>query len=118
MLPATTFVIDSGSFTFAGAPLASDEPGTVSLPDTETDVRLDRIWNVIVSDDPINLMSYVVYVFQKVFGMSEQLATRHMLEVHKAGRSLLTSCDREKAELFVGRLHRYGLQATLEKQTG
>ena len=118
MLPATTFVIDSGSFAFAGAPLASDEPGTVSLPDTETETRLDRIWNVIVWDDPINLMAYVVYVFQKVFGMSEQLATRHMLEVHKEGRSLLTSCEREKAELFVSRLHRYGLQATLEKQTG
>ena len=118
MLPATTFVIGPGPFTFAGGPLASEEPGTVSVPDTGTDTRLDRIWNVIVWDDPINLMSYVVYVFQKVFGISEQLATRHMLEVHKEGRSILTSCEREKAELFVSRLHRHGLQATLEKQTG
>ena len=98
--------------------LAVDDPGTVSLPETDTATRLGRIWNVIVWDDPINLMSYVVYVFQKVFGMSEQLATRHMMEVHEQGRSIVTSCEREKAELFVSRLHRYGLQATLEQQTG
>ena len=98
--------------------LAVDDPGTVSLPETDTATRLGRIWNVIVWDDPINLMSYVVYVFQKVFGMSEQLATRHMMEVHEQGRSIVTSCEREKAELFVSRLHRHGLQATIEKQSG
>ena len=115
MMFATTF---PSLFEEAAPARAVDDPGTVSLPDTETATRLDRVWNVIVWDDPINLMSYVVYVFQKVFGMSEQLATRHMIELHKAGRAILTSCEREKAELFVSRLHRYGLQATLEKQTG
>lgn len=118
MVSATIFVTASRSSDAPAPRLSTDKPGTVSLPETDTATRLGRIWNVIVWDDPINLMSYVVYVFQKVFGMSEQLATRHMIEVHNAGRSILTSCEREKAELFVSRLHRYGLQATLEKQTG
>lgn len=99
---------------------AAGKPGSVHLPEVETrtSTRMDRLWDVIVWDDPINLMSYVVYVFQKVFGFSEQLATRHMLEVHSEGRSVLISCELEKAELFVSRLHRFGLQATMEKQTG
>jgi ATP-dependent Clp protease adaptor protein ClpS len=118
MVSATIFVTASRSSDAPAPRLSTDKPGTVSLPETDTATRLGRIWNVIVWDDPINLMSYVVYVFQKVFGMSEQLATRHMIEVHKAGKSILTSCEREKAELLVSRLHRYGLQATLEKQTG
>lgn len=98
--------------------LAAGKPGGVQLPEAETSTRMDRLWDVIVWDDPINLMSYVVYVFQKVFGFSEQLATRHMLEVHRAGKSVLTSCELEKAEMFVSRLHRHGLQATMEKQSG
>ena len=100
--------------------LAAGKPGGVQLPEaeTETSTRRDRLWDVIVWDDPINLMSYVVYVLQKVFGFSEQLATRHMMEVHQEGRSVLTSCELEKAEMFVSRLHRHGLQATIEKQSG
>ncbi|MFP6739379.1 MAG: ATP-dependent Clp protease adapter ClpS [Planctomycetota bacterium] len=100
--------------------LVAGKPGGVQLPEveTKTSTRRDRLWDVIVWDDPINLMSYVVYVFQKVFGFSEQLATRHMIEVHREGRSVLTSCELEKAEMFVSRLHRHGLQATIEKQSG
>ena len=72
----------------------------------------------MVWDDPINLMSYVVYVFQKLFGFNEATATEKMLEVHNDGRSVVASCDREKAEFYVMRLHAYGLQATLEQVDG
>ncbi len=96
--------------TTAPTTVAEPEPTTRSLP--------DRLWNVIVWNDPINLMSYVTYVFQKLFGYSLEVATRHMLEVHHQGKSIVASAEREKAEYFVTRLHQYGLQATLEKPTG
>ena len=86
-------------------------------PETESEVSVDRPWNVIVWNDPITLMSYVVYVFQKLFGFSREKATRHMMEVHQQGRSVVATVDRERAELYVSQLHGFGLQATLE-QTG
>src|SRR5215831_20593318 len=73
--------------------------------ETKTRTQTDLPWNVIVWDDPINLMSYVVYVFQKLFGFSEQEATIKMLEVHHQGQSLVVTTDRERAELYVTRLH-------------
>jgi len=88
---------------------------TVTETETVTSVQLGFPWNVIVWDDPVNLMSYVVYVFQKLFGFSIQTATKHMLEVHQKGKSLVASADRERAEYYVTRLHAYGLQATLER---
>ena len=93
------------------------KPGTETQEQqaTETAPALGFPWNVIVWDDPINLQSYVVYVFQKLFGFSQQLATKHMLEVHNDGRSVVASVDRERGEFYVGRLHGYGLQATLER---
>jgi ATP-dependent Clp protease adaptor protein ClpS len=90
-------------------------PVKVEEPLSETRTRQDRLWNVIVWNDPINLMSYVTFVFQKLFGFSREVATRHMLEVHHLGRSVVTSAEREKAEYYVARLHGYGLQATLQK---
>ena len=103
--------------TFASSPVASD-PETVTVPQHETRTAPARGWNVIVWDDPINLMSYVAYVFQKLFGFSAEVANQKMLEVHNDGRSVVTSCEREKAEFYVTRLHAYGLQATLEQVTG
>ena len=99
---------------------AGTTPGTVELPevDQDTSVAPDRLWNVIVWNDPINLMSYVTFVFQKLFGYSLDLATKLMLEVHNEGRSVVATVEREKAEYFVTRLHQYGLQASLEKVTG
>ena len=82
----------------------------------ETRTQRDRLWDVIVWNDPINLMSYVTYVFQRLFGYSQELATKLMMEVHHEGRSIVASTEREKAEYYVTRLHQYGLQATLEKQ--
>ncbi len=87
----------------------------VQLPDSDIDLDVDRAWNVIVWDDPVNLMDYVVYVFQKLFGYSEAKATKLMLEVHNEGRSVVVSGPREKAEIDCHRLHHYGLWATIEK---
>lgn len=77
--------------------------------------ELDHLWKVIVWNDPVNLMSYVVYVLQKIFGHSKEAATRHMLEVHHDGKSIVCTTEQEKGERFVSQLHAFGLQATLEK---
>jgi ATP-dependent Clp protease adaptor protein ClpS len=72
-------------------------------------------WNVVVHNDPVNLMSYVTMVFQRVFGYPRDKAEKHMLEVHHNGRSILWSGVRERAELYVQQLHGYLLLATIEK---
>ncbi len=84
-------------------------------PDSEVLVTPDRPWKVIVWDDPINLMSYVSFVFRKLFGFSKQKAQRLMMQVHVEGRAVVASGTREKAELDVYRLHEHGLWATMEK---
>ena len=91
----------------------------ISTPDVnvEDGLAIDKPWKVIVWDDPINLMSYVTFVFRKVFGYSEAKAQRLMMEVHVEGRSVVSSGAREKAELDVFRLHEHGLWATLEQDT-
>jgi ATP-dependent Clp protease adaptor protein ClpS len=76
---------------------------------------LDEVWQVVVHNDPVNLMSYVTRVFQRVFGWDKARAEKHMLEVHEQGRSVVWSGDREKAELYVQQLHGFLLLATLEK---
>lgn len=85
---------------------------------TEGEVResdaLGRPWNVVVHNDPVNLMSYVTMVFQRVLGFPRDKATRHMLEVHHKGRSLVWSGERERAEAIVEQLHGHLLLATLE----
>ena len=118
MTDAAETPVASDAFAAQPGKPATVDPGTVTLPeiDTDTDTRFDRLWNVIVWDDPINLMSYVTYVFQKLFGYSMEQATSLMMEVHREGRSIVATCEREKAEYHVGRLHQYGLQASLEKQ--
>jgi len=94
-------------------------PATVEAPVIEQETRseedLDLPWQVIVHNDPVNLMSYVTMVFQRVFGYPREKAERHMLEVHQKGRSILWSGMRERAELYVQQLHGYLLLATLEK---
>jgi ATP-dependent Clp protease adaptor protein ClpS len=83
--------------------------------ETKNKEALDVPWNVIVHNDPVNLMSYVTMVFQKVFGYPKEKAEIHMLEVHHKGRSILWSGVRERAELFVQQLHGYLLLATIEQ---
>jgi ATP-dependent Clp protease adaptor protein ClpS len=90
------------------APIEIDDPGRkdVSKP--------DRPWVVIVWNDPINLMSFVTLVFQKLFGYSLEKATKLMLDVHHKGRAVVSSGTREKAEFDVFRLHAHGLWATMQ----
>jgi ATP-dependent Clp protease adaptor protein ClpS len=75
----------------------------------------DRPWIVIVWNDPINLMSYVTFVFQKLFGYSREKATQLMLQVHNEGRAVVSSGARERAEHDVARLHAHGLWATMRQ---
>ena len=80
-----------------------------------TSEEVEMPWNVVVHNDPVNLMSYVTMVFERVFGYPRERAEKHMLEVHHNGRSILWSGVRECAELYVQQLHGYLLLATLEK---
>ena len=92
--------------------LGSTGPSTIKSPevDTETKTSPERLWNVIVWNDPVNLMSYVTFVFQRLFGYSLHVATRLMLEVHNEGRSIVATVEKEKAEYYVARLHQFGLE--------
>ena len=91
------------------------EPVRVEQPREVEDVEQDRPWIVIVWNDPINLMSYVTLVFQKLFGYSRAKATKLMLQVHNEGKAVVSSGTREKSELDVSRLHAYGLWATMQQ---
>lgn len=91
------------------------QPVVVDRPDVEETVDVDRPWIVLVWNDPINLMSYVTLVFQKVFGYSLEKATALMLDVHQKGRAVVSSGPREKAEIDVHRLHEHGLWATMQQ---
>jgi ATP-dependent Clp protease adaptor protein ClpS len=92
-----------------------EAPVEVREPEVD-DADLDeRPWVVIVWNDPINLMSYVTLVLQKLFGYSRSRATRLMLQVHNEGKAAVSSGTREKAELDVSRLHAYGLWATMQQ---
>ena len=87
----------------------------VSEPVVHDEVEQERPWVVIVWNDPINLMSYVTLVFQKLFGFSLQKATKLMLQVHNEGKAVVSSGNREKSELDVARLHAHGLWATMQQ---
>jgi len=99
--------------------LEKGSTSTVEAPAKEKETReaeeLDVPWQVIVHNDPVNLMTYVTMVFQRVFGYPREKAERHMLEVHQKGRSILWSGVRERAEFYVQQLHGHLLLATLEK---
>ena len=94
-----------------------EAPVEVEENETEDVIRHDRPWIVIVWNDPINLMSYVTFVFQKLFGYSKSKATKLMLQVHNEGKAVVSSGTREKCELDVSKLHAYGLWATLRQDT-
>jgi ATP-dependent Clp protease adaptor protein ClpS len=92
----------------APAPLEVDEPvdDTTSEPDVP--------WIVLVWNDPINLMTYVSFVFQKLFGYPREKADRLMMQVHEEGRAVVANGPRETCELHVFRLHEHGLWATMQ----
>jgi ATP-dependent Clp protease adaptor protein ClpS len=111
-------MIQNGVVMTGSAPKNAGPP-TIDKPTIEKETRsqedVDLPWQVVVHNDPVNLMSYVTMVFQRVFGYPREKAERHMLEVHHKGRSVLWSGMRERAELYVQQLHGYLLLATLEK---
>jgi len=90
-------------------------PHELELPAGDEVLEHDRVWNVVVWNDPINLMSYVVWVFRTLFGFTTEQATRLMLAVHNEGRAVVHTGPREQAELNAFRLHHHGLWATLER---
>jgi ATP-dependent Clp protease adaptor protein ClpS len=92
-------------------------PERVEGTDTDHVAVAARPWVTIVWNDPINLMSYVTYVFQKLFGYSRKKATKLMLDVHHKGRAVVSTGSREQMEHDVARLHAHGLWATLQQDT-
>lgn len=90
------------------------EPTEVVEPDADERTAPDHPWIVIVWNDPVNLMSYVTFVLQKLFGYSNDKATELMLDVHHKGRAVVANGTREQAEMHVFRLHEHGLWATME----
>lgn len=77
--------------------------------------RLDDVWVTLVWNDPVNLMSYVTYVFQDYFGLPRHEAEARMREVHERGKSVLSTGGREKMEVDVQAMHSYGLWATMQR---
>lgn len=93
----------------------STAPVEVERPADDEVIEPDVPWIVIVWNDPINLMSYVVFVFQKLFGYPREQATKLMLDVHHKGKAIVASGSREKCEFDVSRLHAHGLWATMQR---
>ena len=87
----------------------------VEQPAGDSVVDPDRPWVTIVWNDPVNLMTYVTYVFQKLFGYPKEKAQRLMRQVHEEGRAVVSSGTREQMEHDVARLHAHGLWATLSQ---
>jgi ATP-dependent Clp protease adaptor protein ClpS len=91
------------------SPVELDEPRSAQ------DADVARPWITLVWNDPVNLMSYVTYVFQSYFGYSRSKAEKLMLDVHQKGRAVVANGDREEMERHVEALHGYGLWATIQK---
>ena len=93
----------------APSPVELDEPVTDDI------TQLSTPWVTIVWNDPVNLMSYVTFVFQQYVGYSRNKAEKLMLEVHHDGRSVVSTGSREEMERDVQAMHEYGLWATIQK---
>ena len=89
------------------------DPKTLTLIREATE--LDVPWNVIVHDDPVNLVKYVIYVLMKIFGYNEKKSTVMTMQVHRQGRSVVWSGEREKAEFYVQQLQAHQLKSSMEK---
>ena len=93
---------------------ASVEVESIPAADVSSSNELSSLWQVLIFDDPVNLMSFVTLIIRRLFGYSEQKATGLMLQVHHKGRAVVWTGDREKAELFVQQLQSYQLLASME----
>ena len=94
--------------------MSAPSPIEVEEPETDDLTALDKPWVTLVWNDPVNLMSYVTFVFQTYFGYSRKKAEKLMLEVHNDGKSVVASGSREEMERDVQAMHEYGLWATME----
>jgi ATP-dependent Clp protease adaptor protein ClpS len=99
----------------AGQAAPMTAPATTDQPVADVAVDAETPWVVIVWNDPINLMSYVTFVLQKLFGYPFEVAEKLMLQVHYEGKAVVSNGTREKAELDVFRLHEHGLWATMQQ---
>ncbi|WP_114855915.1 ATP-dependent Clp protease adapter ClpS [Brachybacterium sp. YJGR34] len=95
------------------------DPATGSRTDPSaaagTDLQADGPWCTVVWNDPVNLMSYVVFVFRRYFGYSRVVAEQLMMQVHEEGRAIVSRGSRERVETDVQAMHSFGLRATLER---
>jgi ATP-dependent Clp protease adaptor protein ClpS len=94
---------------------APTKPATTGQREADSAESTAAPWVTIVWDDPVNLMNYVTYVFQKLFGYSEPHATKLMLQVHHEGKAVVSSGSRESMETDVSKLHAAGLWATMQQ---
>lgn len=90
---------------------------TLAEPDVADDTAIDRPWVTIVWDDPVNLMQYVAFIFQKLFGYSKARAHELMMQVHTEGKAVVSTGERDKMEADVRRLHTAGLWATMQRDS-
>ena len=90
-------------------------PVELEEADVEQEVQVDLPWITLVWNDPVNLMSYVAYVFQSYFGYPKAKAERLMNQVHTEGKAVVSTGSREEMERDVEAMHGYGLWATLQK---
>ena len=90
-------------------------PAPVETTSEKIEEAFEKSWNVIVWNDPVNQMTYVVFVFMKVLAFNKEKATKHMLEVHRQGKSVVATDTSEKAELYYQQLQHHGLTVTIEK---
>ncbi|MDH3518528.1 MAG: ATP-dependent Clp protease adapter ClpS [Acidimicrobiia bacterium] len=88
---------------------------SIATPDSDQEDAVDTTWKVVVWNDPVNLIEYVIWVLRTLFGHSEEKATKLTMAVHHEGRAIVSDGPREKSEMDCYRLHRHGLWATLEK---
>src|SRR5687768_18111510 len=98
-------------------PAPTTSPVELDEPEVDSVVDLDRPWLVIVWNDPINLMSYVTFVLQKLFGYSRAKAEKLMLDVHHKVPAIVTTGTQEKAEPDVSLLHEHGLWTTMQQDS-
>ena len=89
-----------------------------TVVELQSEADVDLPWNVVVFNDPVNLMGFVTMVLRRIFGYSEEKATQLMLEVHHLGKSIVWTGPREKAELYVQQLQSFQLQASMQKADG
>ncbi len=90
-------------------------PGTEERPAVEQESGLDQPWHVVVSNDPVNLMSYVTLVIRRIFGYSQEKAAEMMLQVHQKGQCIVWTGAREQAELYVKQLQEHQLLSSMKK---